>query len=483
MAKLNNYSGSIDLITGLRQKNNGDFPLLTAHDVQVDENGKRLDTKLEELAKTEGGGTSITITDISESTESGGSNVVTFSNGKTLSVKNGKDGKDGLRGTQIFVTDGANSDWLFETTVVFTFADIPENQLQIGDLVFCKTKWFEVIEIVANGYYSQLIVDTKGSDGKSAYQYAKEGGYKGTEAQFSALLANSVDKRNITLGIHTDGLMYVFVDGVPVGNGVALPSGAVGDIIGTLDENNNVILSGDLADGTYTLKYENADGTYTELGTLQVGELSVVSISATKTKTSYTVGDTLTTNDITVTAKYSDGSTKTITDYDVNSSAVNMGTAGTYNLVVSFGGASANISITVVAAGPAYENKFVENGDGYILNGRCGSDGTDRTGSTGNIVTNYIACKQGDVIRVKGLEARTGGSTYSGIYRADKSAIKGFYVTTDYSDCITNISRVPDGHECSFTIAHADAGFIRLCGGAASGDPNKVIITVNQEIV
>ena len=52
MAKLNNYSGSIDLISGLRPKNNGAFPLLTAHDVQVDENGKRLDTKLEELAET-----------------------------------------------------------------------------------------------------------------------------------------------------------------------------------------------------------------------------------------------------------------------------------------------------------------------------------------------------------------------------------------------------------------------------------------------
>lgn len=30
----------------------------------------------------------------------------------------------------------------------------------------------------------------KGADGKSAYKYAQEGGYTGTEAEFMALLAN-----------------------------------------------------------------------------------------------------------------------------------------------------------------------------------------------------------------------------------------------------------------------------------------------------
>lgn len=39
-------------------------------------------------------GTSVTIADISESTTDGGTNVVTFSDGKTLSIKNGKDGED-----------------------------------------------------------------------------------------------------------------------------------------------------------------------------------------------------------------------------------------------------------------------------------------------------------------------------------------------------------------------------------------------------
>ena len=50
MAKLNNYKGSIELLSGLRPKNNKDFPLMQAHDIQVDENGTRLDEVLENIA-------------------------------------------------------------------------------------------------------------------------------------------------------------------------------------------------------------------------------------------------------------------------------------------------------------------------------------------------------------------------------------------------------------------------------------------------
>lgn len=47
-----------------------------------------------------------------------------------------------------------------------------------------------------------------------------------------------------------------------------------GTVVGTLDESNNILLTGSLVDGTYTLKYENEDGTYTEVGTLVVGEVT-----------------------------------------------------------------------------------------------------------------------------------------------------------------------------------------------------------------
>ena len=49
MAKLENYTGSIELISGLKQKNDQDFPLMDAHSIQTNETGKRLDEHLTEF--------------------------------------------------------------------------------------------------------------------------------------------------------------------------------------------------------------------------------------------------------------------------------------------------------------------------------------------------------------------------------------------------------------------------------------------------
>lgn len=46
-------------------------------------------------------------------------------------------------------------------------------------------------------------------------------------------------------------------------------------VFGTVDENNNITLSGSLENGAYTLKYEMDDGTTVGIGTLQVGEKPV----------------------------------------------------------------------------------------------------------------------------------------------------------------------------------------------------------------
>lgn len=50
------YQGSIELIGGLKPKNNGSFPLMDAKDIQVDDTGKRLDAALADI------GTSVILT-------------------------------------------------------------------------------------------------------------------------------------------------------------------------------------------------------------------------------------------------------------------------------------------------------------------------------------------------------------------------------------------------------------------------------------
>lgn len=62
MAKLNTYDGSVELISGITQKNGGDFALAEAHAIQTDEKGTRLDTELSSLkAKSYEAGNGLTV--------------------------------------------------------------------------------------------------------------------------------------------------------------------------------------------------------------------------------------------------------------------------------------------------------------------------------------------------------------------------------------------------------------------------------------
>lgn len=61
-----------------------------------------------------------------------------------------------------------------------------------------------------------------GTNGKSAFEYAQDGGYTGSESEFANLLANSLDKSTVTLGLHTDGLLYLFINNEPVGTGITI---------------------------------------------------------------------------------------------------------------------------------------------------------------------------------------------------------------------------------------------------------------------
>ena len=74
----------------------------------------------------------------------------------------------------------------------------------------------------------------------------------------------------------------------------------------------------------------------------------LASISATKTKTSYTVDDSFSTDDIIVIAHYSDETSEVITsDATINTSNVVMSVSGKYNISISYGGKSTSIEITV----------------------------------------------------------------------------------------------------------------------------------------
>lgn len=103
--------------------------------------------------------------------------TITDKNGTTTAtVKNGEDGKDGA--------DGAKGDKGEKGTDGTSVAikNISESTVDGGNNVVTFSDGQKMI--VKNG--------RKGDDGKTAYQYAQDGGYDGTEKEFSQILAGKI---------------------------------------------------------------------------------------------------------------------------------------------------------------------------------------------------------------------------------------------------------------------------------------------------
>lgn len=139
-------------------------------------------------------GTSVTVKSVSESSADGGSNVVTLSDGKTLTVKNGSKGSTGAEGVSIYYSNGkpgVSPDEKLEYRADSII--IPSGRtLKSGDLIF--SSFNDNIYCVATIENASTIIVTlvgniRGAGGKTAYQYAQDGGYTGTEEEFAAKLA------------------------------------------------------------------------------------------------------------------------------------------------------------------------------------------------------------------------------------------------------------------------------------------------------
>lgn len=115
-------------------------------------------------------GTSVTVESVSESAADGGPNVVTFSDGKTLTVKNGTKGSTGEQGPKGDKGDKGD-----------TGPQGPQGPK--GD---------------TGEQGPQGAAGANGEDGKSAYAYAQDGGYTGTEEEFAEKLAS--DNSGIHVG-------------------------------------------------------------------------------------------------------------------------------------------------------------------------------------------------------------------------------------------------------------------------------------------
>lgn len=183
-------------------------------------------------------GTSVTVSSVSESNDDGGSNVVTFSDGKTMTIKNGSKGSTGAKGEKgdrgekgetgssgakgadgytpqknvdyFDGKDGVSATHSWNGTVLTitsasgsSSADLKGSDGKDGtdgvsgkDGVSVTHKWNGTTLTVtsASGTSSADLKGDKGdtgATGKTAYEYAQDGGYAGTETAFAEKLAQN----------------------------------------------------------------------------------------------------------------------------------------------------------------------------------------------------------------------------------------------------------------------------------------------------
>lgn len=93
-------------------------------------------------------------------------------------------------------------------------------------------------------------------------------GYKpASEAAVSQLSEKKIDKQQGAANVGK--ILVVGADG---NLALADMPATGGDVVGFVDESNNIILSGDLALGTYTVKYEMEDGSLQTIGTIEFAD-------------------------------------------------------------------------------------------------------------------------------------------------------------------------------------------------------------------
>lgn len=279
------------------------------------------------------------------------------------------------------------------------------------------------------------------------------------------------DLTNFSLGLHTDGFLYIFHNGEPIGSGVSLPSGATGDVVGNVDSANNIIVTGDLADGTYTVKYEMEDGTTIDIGELVIDSNVYYSITNNLTRC-------VNSNSATQAVKgesYSATITANI-GYELSSVVVTMGGTDITSSAVSVGTISiANVTGNIVITAVAEEMQSAEPVTVDIpltKSKRIGSDGTLRD-QAGYSVTDDVSLSQIPkpcTIHLTGSKWAFATASETGyvMYYAKKSdgskLLSGYTDDTDDFDQFTIDTNNGDITDVTVTIQSDEVAFIRFCG-------------------
>lgn len=289
-----------------------------------------------------------------------------------------------------------------------------------------------------------------------------------------------------------------------------MPSGEVSDIIGTIGENNAITITGDLADGTYIFRYENTDGSYTDIGTLIVGGVVEYAITSTLTNcTPLSANAGVIEQNGTATLTFTANS-----GYELPENVAVSGASYTWNmetgtLVLSNPTTDVSITIQAIVYTPytnvlplaqeyASTSPYVspDGKIGYCENARISASKQTATymgtGVSNVDTTALIPAKRGDVIRLKNCNMKvtpvnTTYGTFVYGFDSSKNIISTFNLT--YNGIQNRVPVVIEGEEyIQFTLEPLEAWTSSDVDSVAyimisTDDLNEnSIITINEEI-
>lgn len=328
---------------------------------------------------------------------------------------------------------------------------------------------------------SEVGADPSGTAASAVSDHNKnDEAHQDIRKQIGQLSNEKVDQAALTLGYHTDGMIYIFAGTTPLGTGLELSAG--GDVVGFVDSANNIVVKGNLADGTYSVKYEMEDGSTIDIGNLVLD--SNVYYSVTKNLTQCTISNSATqviqgeSYSATITAKRG---------YVLKSVTVTMGGSpvSVSGGVINIANVTGNIVITAVAEEIKAEYTNIANANStnktdweqWINDARIGSDGNYRLES-GTSVSGWILLKAGQTVYWQGLNTTDSvDSNGSGVYTTSK-VLTSVATMANQTAEFSNISVTANGGQAT---AKKDLYLRLVC--KTPTDMSAVIITIDEPIV
>ena len=246
-----------------------------------------------------------------------------------------------------------------------------------------------------------------------------------------------------------------------------------------VDENNNIILSGNLADGTYSVNYKNVDGMTVHVGNLVLDTNIYYTITNNLTQCTNSNATTQIINSQSYFAMISANS-----DYELSSIKVTMGGVDISSSVVngneiSISNVTGNIVITAVAEEiqVTYTNLATKLSVGYRYSASNGSGQTLIETAGACTCEDFIPFVPDTVVRVKGLgDLKTHNTMF---YKPDKTLYTNGKPNNMSEYCGYTYDATKD--IVTLTPCNTTIEWVRF-SGILSGTTANVTITVDEHV-